>query len=108
ERLLDLGAGRVRQLRRLVSRLLEQTAPLRLGLSKLLGRVPVRIREELTGFIASVVQQLCALPLALLPVALDLALPLLPLAAAAFRQVFQPRERGERRLLSGFLCGHAI
>ena len=82
ERLLDLGAGRVGQLGRLVARLLEQAVALRLGLAKLLRRVAVRVREQLARLIAGGVQHLGALALALLAVALDLRLAILLLAPA--------------------------
>src|SRR5207248_4888750 len=72
ERLLDLGARGIRELGRLVAGLLEQPAALRLGLTQLLRRVAVCIREQLPGLVAGVVQQLRPLPVALLAVALDL------------------------------------
>ena len=83
ERLLDLGAGGVRELRRLMARLLEQSAALRLRLLELAGRVGVRLREQLARLVAGGVQHLGALALAFEPVTLDLRLAVLQLALAA-------------------------
>jgi hypothetical protein len=66
-----------------VTRLLEQPVPLRLRLAQLLGRVTVRVGEQLARLVARVVQDLGTLSLALLPVPLDLGFPVLHLAAAA-------------------------
>ena len=76
ERLLELGPGGVRELRRLVTRLLEEPRPASLGFAQLLRRLAVRIGEELAGVVTRRVDDLCALALALLPEPLDLALPL--------------------------------
>ena len=47
ERLLDLGAGGVRQLGRLVAGLLEETVAARLGVMELGAGIPVRLRQDL-------------------------------------------------------------
>jgi hypothetical protein len=74
ERLLDLGTRGVRQLCRLVARLLEQPAPLGLRLLELAGGVGVGLRQKVAGLVPGRVQQLGALPLALDAVPLDLRL----------------------------------
>ena len=83
ERLLDLGAGGVRELGRLVARLLEQPGAARLGLVQGSRRVAVRVRKQLARLALRGVQDLVALALALLAEALDLPLLLLQLALAA-------------------------
>src|SRR5207244_13455827 len=70
ERLLDLGPCSVRQLGCLVPRLLEQASRARLGLPQLLARLALGVREDPAGFGLRRVQDLCALAVALLPVAL--------------------------------------
>ena len=82
ERLLDLGTRGVRQLGRLVARLLEQPGALRLGFVELGRRVAVRIREQLARLGLRGVDDLVALALALVAEALDLALALLQVALA--------------------------
>jgi len=83
ERLLDLGAGGVRELGRLVARLLEEAVALGLGLLQLAGGVGVRLRQQLARLVPGRVQQLRALSLALLAVALDLCLAILQVVLAA-------------------------
>ena len=83
ERLLDLCACCVRELGRLVARLLEEPVALGLRLLQLAGRFGVRLREQLARLVPCGVQQLAALPLALLAVALELALALLQVGLAA-------------------------
>jgi hypothetical protein len=73
----DLGAGRIRELGCLVTRLLEQSSTAGFGLAKLLRRVAVRFGDELAGFVPGRGHDLDALALALIFVALDLGLPLL-------------------------------
>ena len=98
ERLLDLGAGGVRELGRLVARLLEQAAALGLGLLQLARRVGMGLREELARLVPRGVQHLRALALALLAVALDLGLALLQVVLAAADLFLGLRElRGRRR-----------
>src|SRR6185437_5392939 len=82
ERLLYLGARGIRQLGRLVSRLLEQAVRTSFSLTDLGGRLPLDIGLGLTCFIARAVQHLGALALALLTEPLDLVLALLQLALA--------------------------
>src|SRR4029078_2531083 len=74
ERLLDLGAGRVRQLGGLMTRLLEETVPLRLRLLQLACCIGVRAREELARLVPGGIQHLRPLTLALLAVPLDFRL----------------------------------
>ena len=81
ERLVDLGPGGVRELGRLVARLLEQAGAARLGLADLGGRVAVRVREQLARLVLGVVHDLVALALAVVAEALDCAAP--PPAARA-------------------------
>ena len=92
ERLLDLGAGGVRELGRLVAGLLEQAVAARLRLLQLARRVGVRLGEQLAGLVAGGVQHLGALALALLAVALDLGLALLQLVLAAADLLLGPAE----------------
>ena len=83
ERLLDLGPRRVRELGRLVARLLEQPCAARLGLAELLRGVAVaRSASSCARLVAGRVQDLGALALALGAVALELGLALLQLALA--------------------------
>src|SRR5436190_1406180 len=83
ERLLDLGARGIRQLDRLMARLLEQAVALCLGLLQLARGVGIRLREQLARLVLGGVQDLAALAIAFLPVALDLGLALQELALAA-------------------------
>ena len=99
ERLLDLGAGGVRQLGCLVARLLQQAGAARLGLAELGRRVAVRVREQLAGLGLGGVHDLVALALALLAEALDLPLLLLQLALAAGDLDLGAPELGGRRVL---------
>ncbi len=82
ERLLDLGADRVRELGRLVARLLEQPRRSSLGLRDLLRRLLLGLLQRLAGLALGGVHHLGALALALLAIAVDLALPLLEVALA--------------------------
>jgi len=92
QRLLDLGARRIRELGRLVPRLLEESCRTRLGLAHLLRGVALRRLEEFTRLVAGGVQDLGPLPLRLLAVALDLRLPLLELELPAAPLFFGARE----------------
>jgi hypothetical protein len=83
EGLLDLGARRIRELGRLVTGLLEEPVPARLGFLQLARRVAVRVREQLARLVAGGVHHLGALALRFLAVALDLGLALLQLALPA-------------------------
>src|SRR5207253_9225263 len=83
ERLLDLGPRRVRQLCRLVTRLLEEPRPACLGLAELLRRLGVRPREELARLLVRRAEDLGPLPLAVRAIALDVGLLGLELALAA-------------------------
>src|SRR4051812_26643656 len=74
ERLFDLGAGRVRELGRLVSCLLQQPRRARLGLGDLLRGLLLRLLGRLPRLALGGVQQLGPLALALLPITVDLAL----------------------------------
>ena len=101
ERLLDLGAGRVRQLRRLVAGLLEQPVAARLGLAQLARRVGVRLREQVAGLALGGGHDLGALALRLGAVALDLGLALLQLVllrAHLFLGALELRRRGGLRV----------
>jgi len=77
ECLFDLGAGRVRELGRLVTRLLEQARAARLCLAKFLCRFLVRFGEELASLVPGRGQNLVALALTLVAVALDIGFLLL-------------------------------
>ena len=99
ERLLDLGAGGVRELGRLVARLLEQAVALGLRLLQLGGRVGVGLREQLARLVPRGVQHLGALALALLAVALDLGLARLQVDLAAAHLLLGLAELGGRRVL---------
>jgi hypothetical protein len=57
-----------------VTCLLEEARAARLGLTELLRRLAIRVGEKLAGLVPRRVHDLGALPLALLPEALDLAL----------------------------------
>src|SRR5205085_1349283 len=83
ERRLDLGPRRVRQLRGLVARLLEEPRALRLRLAELGLRLGVRLRDDLPRLLVRRAQDLRPLALALLPVALDVGLGRLKVALAA-------------------------
>jgi hypothetical protein len=72
ERLLDLGARRVRELGGVVARLLEQPVAARLGLAELLVALALRVGEQLARLVASRVHDLGALALAVAAIALDL------------------------------------
>src|SRR5439155_7733179 len=83
ERLLHLGASRVRELRGLMARLLEEAGAPGLRLAELLRRVAVSPAEDLSGLVARGVEDLDALlvrlladsrQLGLLPLELDLRL----------------------------------
>ena len=82
ERLLDLGARGVRELGRLVARLLEEARGAGLGLLDLLRGLEIRLREQLARLVLGGVDDLCALALALGAVALDLGLARLQLVLA--------------------------
>ena len=60
-----------------MARLLEQPGAASLGLAELLGRLAVRVGDELAGLVAGRGHDLVALPLALVAEAQDLGLPLL-------------------------------
>src|SRR5918992_4805265 len=77
QRLLDLRPRGVRQLRRLMTGLLEQTCSASLGLTQLLARVLVGLGDELASLVARGREDLVALALALVAEALHLALALL-------------------------------
>jgi hypothetical protein len=83
ERRLDLRPRRVRQLRGLVSRLLEEPRTLGLRLAQLGLRLGVRLGDDLPRLLVRRAEDLRALPLALLPVALDVRLLRLDVALAA-------------------------
>ena len=83
ERLLDLGTGGIRQLGRLVARLLEQAGAACLGLAELLRRVAVGVGEQVARLGAGCVEDVGPLALALEAVALDLALTALELGLLA-------------------------
>ena len=77
EGLLDLGPRRIRELGRLMASLLEKTGLAGFGLAQLLGRVAVRVGDELAGLGAGRCSGLVAQPLALVAETLDLGvLPL--------------------------------
>ena len=82
EGLLDLCPRGVRQLGRLVARLFEESAALRLCLAELLSRIAVGIGKQLTRLVPRVVEHLRTLAFTLLAVALDLGFAVLLLAAA--------------------------
>ena len=105
ERLLDLGAGGVRQLGRLVARLLEHPVSARLRFTELLRCLAVRVCEQFPDLVPRAVQQLRTLTLALLAVALDLCLALLDPAAAAADLLLRLLELRLRRLLRVTLDG---
>src|SRR5207248_1617156 len=97
ERLLDLGAGGVRQLGRLVPRLLEETRAARLGLLQLPRCVLVRGRDELARLRTGCAQDLGALILALLAEPPHLLLARLHVALAAPDLLLRPAELCGRR-----------
>ena len=92
QRLLDLGAGGVRELGRLVARLLEQTGGAGLGLLDLLRRLEVGLGEQLARLVLGRVDDLGALTLALCAVALDLGLARLQLVLASRHLFLGPVE----------------
>ena len=99
ERLLDLGPGGVRELGRLVPRLLEQPVPARLGLAQLARRVGVGLAEQVAGLGLGGGEDLRALALRLAAVALDLGLALLELVLLLAHLLFGALElRGGRGL----------
>src|SRR5205814_5965314 len=92
ERLLDLRAGRVRQLRRLVSGLLEEPRALRLGLPELGPRLGVRPRDDLVRLLLRRAEDLGSLPFGVLPVPIDVGLLGLELALPLPNLLLSPAE----------------
>jgi hypothetical protein len=99
ERLLDLGAGCVRELGGLVARLLEEAAPAGLGLAELARRLGLRLLDQLAGLGLRGVEDLGPLALGLGAVTLDLGLARLQLALAGAHLLLRALElRGRRGL----------
>ena len=103
ERLLDFGAGGVRELGRLMACLLDEPGGARLGLANLLGHVALCVLEQLARLVPGGVRDLGPLALGLLAVALDLGLAVLQLALAP-RDLFLR----SRQLIRGRLLGVAL
>src|SRR5262249_5308686 len=99
EGLLDLGAGSIRELGRLVAGLLEQPIRTRLSFADLGRGVSLRLGLHLAYLVACGIQHLGPLALALLPVALDVVLALLQFALPSADLLFRaPDLRGRRGL----------
>jgi hypothetical protein len=79
-----------------VTCLLEQPGGPRLGLRNLLRGLLLGVLDRLARFALRRVQHLGALPLALLPVAVDLALPLLQVALATGHLLLRPPQLASR------------
>src|SRR5947209_3643956 len=98
--LLSLCAGGVRELGRLMARLLDEPGAPRLGLLQLACRVGLRLRQQLAGLVAGRVHHLGTLALDFLRLPLDGRFAVADLALAAHELLLRAGELGR----GGGLC----